>query len=161
MDRTSPQSSSDQQCPHCGKWFNLRGIDSHRRNCSLKGYDATLVPLEDSPSPDVDAGDVDGTDHCADPTPTTATDGGEALEPPTPDVKDDAGEDDPSGDRRPRGNQNDQCPSCGSEDWFDVDALPDRILQERPKLRQYDRACADCSITSDGRLSSNLEVYAS
>lgn len=161
MDRTEPSNSSDQQCTHCGLFYSIRGIDSHQRNCRMKGYDGTLHPIKDGPDvEDVDAEHgatdraVDDDDHDVDPTPDT--EGPQA--PPTPDAQAKSSRnDDPSEDRSPRGRK---CPACGSEDWFDPSDLPDRILQARPKLRQFDRACAECSIDEKGRLKQRMEVYA-
>lgn len=29
------QEATDQQCPHCGRWFSNRGIAGHQENCVL------------------------------------------------------------------------------------------------------------------------------
>jgi hypothetical protein len=68
------------------------------------------------------------------------------MEPPTPDVDDQ--EDD-----------EESCPECGSDEWFDVDGLPNQVLDAQPSLAQHDRACYQCSTDAQGNLTSTVEVY--
>lgn len=131
----------------------------------MEGFDALLVELEDDADPDYEDSQLivddehgaveDDADHVDDP-PATASG---PVAPPTPDTPSSSSGNsgDPDDDDNAPGGS---CPSCGSEDYFAVDELPDRIIQARPKLREFDRACADCSITDDGRLAPTMEVYA-
>jgi len=33
--KLGPRSPTDQQCSHCGLYFDVRGIESHEENCSI------------------------------------------------------------------------------------------------------------------------------
>lgn len=168
-DRSSPQSPTDQQCTHCGRYFSQRGIDSHEANCDFEEFDVVLVPIAGqddegetpsgdgtdpsatapddvgtSPSPDVAADTAGGTQG-------TRTDGGPRA-PPTPDVED-------VDDVQDEHDEDDGCPACGSEEWFDPADLPDAVLDERPDLAEYDRACYPCSTDEQGEMTRTIEVY--
>jgi DNA-directed RNA polymerase subunit RPC12/RpoP len=118
--RETPQNDTDQQCEHCGLWFDRRGIAAHERNCSLKGSEHTIVPVDsgstrpdDSPSTPSD-GVGDGADPNADASglglggPPDVDHGGEGSNDPSDDEQDDV-----------------TCPECDTPGDVDPDALDD------------------------------------
>jgi len=34
-----PHSQTDQECPHCGRWFSIDGLSGHRDACLVKKTD--------------------------------------------------------------------------------------------------------------------------
>lgn len=108
----TPETATDQQCEHCGRWFSAQGIDSHEGACDLSDVDAVVVPVVDHGAADLLDDDLDEHDAFADEGPTpghdvdavegptpdegggqpvdegaTVTDGGRAMAPPEPDVE--------------------------------------------------------------------------
>lgn len=94
-----PENPRDRPCSHCGLYYAQQGIFAHERNCPAKdlaekGF--TIIPPggdgsegideveEPTPDPDAVEGGTPEPD-AVEPTETAAvaTDGGEAMDPPT------------------------------------------------------------------------------
>ncbi|MWG36947.1 hypothetical protein [Halomarina oriensis] len=73
----SKEHPTDRQCPKCGLWYSLKGIDSHKRNCSRVPDGFVMVPQHALPD------GFDPSDALADAeTPELLADGEEHAERP-------------------------------------------------------------------------------
>jgi hypothetical protein len=171
---TEPDSPRDRQCRHCGLYFSASGIVSHERNCDWEALPTTHphadeidegepaasdrfrkggdpsgeTPGETLSKPPESEGDppvkgADPSDQEAEPDRASPrTDGGNpALDAPEPvEVSTDGGSNQEEGGAG-------ECPSCGSDDYVDADAVleqSDAEGRERALLANNDRVCFGC-----------------
>lgn len=155
--KLEPDDSTDQQCSHCGLWFDKRGINSHVRHCPLKDCPHTIQdaggkeqtggdpPEPETPSTEPSPGDGDGDGA----DPAARTDGGPGLGLSGPDVDDTTVDDLDQGHDSNDDPSPEECPTCGSADYYDADELReaagDELTEEqRQATIEHDRICSDC-----------------
>lgn len=145
----TPESHTDEQCKHCRRWYDYRGIYGHQEDCPVKQVkeDLGLTVLFDDETADGD----EGMEKSVEDTPAHDDGGGETPEPISVDPSEqqraraDGGQ--PMNPPTPA-NATDQ-PSDPTDDvpdhYADVDEWIGRVEERNPNLTETDdwaRICA-------------------
>jgi hypothetical protein len=144
---SEPESERDVQCQNCGRWYTPKGITGHQPHCPLEGYDAMIVPLEDTTHPLDEDGDPSEKGAPApseaegDAPSPTATDGGETMAPPTFEADDDDLDDDP----------------VDEGDDFDAEAAADEAVDDETDDDPEPIVCPECPDGDMGVTANDLD----